>query len=118
MDTTTDWDLTHRNNNFLSLKVSSQLKEKYPPIKICKYIPSLFPESKILTKELLPKLWGVIPVDVKFNDGLLVFDKISSPEAYLCTLYKICDKLDDIAMMMFSYYKIRVGKFLEELWIK
>ena len=101
MDTTTDWDLTHRNNNFLSLKVSSQLKEKYPPVKNCKYIPSLFPESKILTKELLPKLWGVIPVDVKFNDGLLVFDKISSPEADLCTLYKICDKLDDIAMMMF-----------------
>ena len=101
MDTVIDWDLTHRNNNFLSLKVSSQLKEKYPPIQKSKYIPSLFPESKIITKDLLPKLWGVIPVDVKYNDGLLVFDKISSPEADLNILYKICDKLDDIAMMMF-----------------
>lgn len=101
LDTITEWDLTHRNNTYVSLKLPSVLKEQFPPIKKTKYYPSLFPESKILTKELLPKLWDEIPFNAKYKDGLLLFDKATSPEGDLNAVYKICENFDDSSMILF-----------------
>ena len=55
LDSAKDWDLTHRNNTFVTLKIPSKVKELFPKVEKSKYIPSLFPDSKILTKETLPK---------------------------------------------------------------
>ena len=101
MDSVTEWDLTHRNNNFCSIKIPSKVKELFPPVEKSQYIPSLFPESKILTKELLPRLWEKIPADVKYTDGLLLFDKVNSPEGDLNAIYHICEKMDDNMMVLF-----------------
>ena len=100
-DSATEWDLTARNNGFVSLKIPSDMKEVFPEVKKSKFIPSLFPESKILTNEILPKLWTEIPNDVKYNDGTLLFDKASSPEGDLNAIYTICEKMDDHIMILF-----------------
>ena len=101
VDSIKEWDLTHRNNTFMSLKIPTKAKKLFPPVEKTQYIPSLFPESKILTKELLPKLWEKVPADVKYNDGILLFDKVSSPEGDLNALYHICEKLDDTMLILF-----------------
>lgn len=101
LDTVTEWDLTHRNNTFVTLKIPSKAKEMFPPIEKSKYIPSLFPESKILTRDILPKLWEHIPVDVKYTDGLLLFDKFNSPEGDLNAIYHICEKMTDSMLVLF-----------------
>jgi hypothetical protein len=101
LDTATEWDLTHRNNTFVTLKIPSKAKEMFPPVEKSKYIPSLFPESKILTRDILPKLWELIPVDVKYTDGLLLFDKFNSPEGDLNAIYHICEKMSDSMIVLF-----------------
>ena len=101
IDSIDEWDLTSKNNNFLKLKIPSKIKELFPPVEKCKYIPSLFPESKILTKEILQKLWEKMPVDVKYTDGLILFDKVTSPEADLNNIYKICEKMEDNFILLF-----------------
>ena len=101
LDSATDWDLTHRNNTFVTLKIPSQTKQIFPGVQKTQYIPSLFPESKILTNGLLPKLWEKIPPDVKYHDGLLLFDKVSSPDGDLNAIYNICDKMNDTIMILF-----------------
>ena len=101
IDSIEEWDLTSKNNNFLKLKIPSKIKELFPPVEKCKYIPSLFPESKILTKEILQKLWEKMPVDVKYTDGLILFDKVTSPEADLNNIYKICEKMEDNFILLF-----------------
>ena len=101
-DNVIEWDLTHRNNTFVSLKIPSKVKELFPPVQKTKYIPSFFTESKILTKELLPKLWAKIPSDAKYTDGLLLFDKVSSPDGDLNAIYNICEKMSDNIMILFA----------------
>ena len=101
IDIATEWDLTHRNNTFVTLKIPSKIKELFPKVQKGKYIPFLYPDSKILTKSMLPKLWEVIPVDVKYTDGQLLFDKMSSPEGDLNAIYKICEKMEDTALILF-----------------
>ena len=101
LDSINEWDLSSKNNNYLKLKIPSKIKELFPAIEKSKYIPSFFPDSKILTKEIIPKLWEKIPVDVKYSDGLIIFDKVTSPEADLNNIYKICEKMDDNVMILF-----------------
>ena len=101
IDSIEEWDLTSKNNNFLKLKIPSKIKELFPPVEKCKYIPSLFPESKILIKEILQKLWEKMPADVKYTDGLILFDKVTSPEADLNNIYKICEKMEDNFILLF-----------------
>ena len=43
-DTITLWDLTHRNNTYTSIKISSELRKSYLTIVKRIYIPSLFPD--------------------------------------------------------------------------
>ena len=101
LDSATEWDLTHRNNGYSSQKIPSETKKLFPEITKSKYVPALFPESKILTKDILPKLWSEIPSDVKYTDGQLLLDKASSPDGDLNALYNICEKMDDRAMILF-----------------
>ena len=101
VDCVKDWDLTHRNNTYTSLKIPSKAKDLFPPVEKTEYIPYLFPESKILTNDLLPRVWEKIPQDVKYNDGILLFDKVTSPEGDLNALYHICEKLEDSMLVLF-----------------
>ena len=101
MDTVTVWDLTHRNNTYTSIKITSELRKNYPNIEKRIYIPSLFPDSNVLPGSCMPKLWEKMPPDVKYYDGLQIFSKSSSPDADLSTVYNICDKLDDNSLILF-----------------
>ena len=101
LDNAKEWDLNHRNNTYVTLKIPSKIKELFPRVKKGNYIPSLFTDSKILTKDIIPKLWVIVPVDVKYSDGLLLFDKLSSPQGDLNAIYKICEKMDDNIMILF-----------------
>ena len=101
MDTITLWDLTHRNNTYTSIKIPSELRKSYQPVKKRMYIPSIFPESGILPGPSLPKLWEKVPPDVKYHDGLQLFSKKLSPEADLDTIYSISEKMEDNSLIMF-----------------
>ena len=101
METITSWELTHRNNSYSDIKMHDQYRKIFPNIEKRIYIPSLFPESKILPGPCLPKLWQKMPPDVKYHDGLQIFSKKSSPEANLNTIYSICEKMEDNSLIMF-----------------
>lgn len=101
LNTIQDWDLTHRNNSYTSLKIPSKAKDLFPPVEKTQYIPNLFPESKILTGGLLPKVWEIMPQDVKYNEGIILFDKTTSPEGDLNAIYNICEKLEDSMLVLF-----------------
>ena len=100
-DSFKEWDLSSKSNNYIKIKIPSKIKELFPLVEKSKYIPSFFPDSKILTKDIIPKLWEKIPIDVKFSDGIILFDKVTSPEADLNNIYKICEKMDDNIMILF-----------------
>lgn len=101
LDNSNEWGLTHRNNNFDTLKIPREMKENTPKIDAYKYIPYFQPNSNILTKLLVPKLWDKLPSDVKFHDGILLFDKISSPNGDLTAVYNICEKLPEDSLILF-----------------
>ena len=102
METITEWDLTHRNNNYIAaIKIPSELKKNFQPNQKRIYIPSIYPESNILASEKLPKLWEKTPADVKYHDGLLIFSKKKDPEADLKTIYDLCEKMDDNSLILF-----------------
>ena len=101
METITSWELTHRNNTYSDIKMHDQYRKIFPNIEKRIYIPSLFPESKILPGPCLPKLWQKMPPDVKYHDGLQIFSKKGSPEANLNTIYSICEKMEDNSLIMF-----------------
>ena len=50
-------------------------------------------------------------VDVKYSDGLLLFDKLSSPQGDLNAIYKICEKMDDNIMILFVIKRLFHEKF-------
>lgn len=101
IDSVTLWDLTHRNNTYTAIKIPSELRKHYKPVEKRMYIPSIFPESKILPGPSIPKLWEKVPPEVKYHDGLNLFSKKDSPEADLSTIYTIFEKMDDNSLIMF-----------------
>ena len=102
MDTIINWDLTHRNNNYIvAFRIPSELRKNFQPNQKRIYIPSIYPESNILASEKLPKLWEKTPADVKYHDGLLIFSKKKEPEADLKTIYDLCEKMDDNSLTLF-----------------
>ena len=102
MDTIINWDLTHRNNNYIvAFRIPSELRKNFQPNQKRIYIPSIYPESNILASEKLPKLWEKTPADVKYHDGLLIFSKKKEPEADLKTIYDLCEKMDDNSLILF-----------------
>ena len=101
MDTITGWELTHRNNTYTTLKIPSDLRNTYGTIQKRIYIPSIFPNSDILSTHFLPKLWEKIPTDVKYHDGLQIFSKKKSPEADLSFVYNIGRETEDNNLILF-----------------
>jgi hypothetical protein len=101
MDTITGWELTHRNNTFTTIKIPSDLRNTYGTIEKRIYIPSIFPNSDILSTHFLPKLWEKIPTDVKYHDGLQIFSKKKSPEADLSFVYNIGRETEDNNLILF-----------------
>lgn len=100
-DHATEWELTHRNNNYENMKIPSKIKELYADWLSYKYVPLFTPESKIISKVNIPKLWDIMPSDVKFKDGILLFDKTTSPDADLQAIYDICVKNVEYAIILF-----------------
>ena len=101
MDIATQWKLTHLNNNYMYQFIPQSVRDNLPKIRNLIYIPAFTPESKIIKRKEIPKLWELIPSDIKFCNGILLFDKESNPECDLNTLYEIGDKLDDNSKILF-----------------
>ena len=101
MDTITLWDLTHRNNTYTSIKIPSELRKAYNPIEKRIYIPSIFPDSEILSAQNLPKLWEKMPTDVKYHDGLQIYSKKKNPETDLSIVYNIGKEMEDNNLILF-----------------
>ena len=101
MDTITLWDLTHRNNTYTSIKIPSELRKGYGPIEKRIYIPSIFPDSEILSAHNLPKLWEKMPTDVKYHDGLQIYSKKKNPETDLSIVYDIGKEMEDNNLILF-----------------
>ena len=101
MDTITLWDLTHRNNTYTSIKIPSELRKAYNPIEKRIYIPSIFPDSEILSAQNLPKLWEKMPTDVKYHDGLQIYSKKKNPETNLSIVYNIGKEMEDNNLILF-----------------
>ena len=101
MDTITLWDLTHRNNTYTSIKIPSDLRKGYGPNEKRIYIPSIFPDSEILSTHDLPKLWEKMPSDVKYHDGLQIYSKKKMPETDLSIVYDIGKEMEDNNLILF-----------------
>jgi hypothetical protein len=101
MDTITLWDLTHRNNTYTAIKIPSDLRKSYGPIEKRIYIPSIFPDSEILSAQNLPKLWEKMPTDVKYHDGLQIFSMKKNPETDLSIVYNIGKEMEDNNLILF-----------------
>lgn len=101
IDIATQWKLTHLNNNYMYQFIPQTIRDNLPKIKNLIYIPAFNPESKIIKRKEIPKLWELIPSDIKFCNGILLFDKEKNPESDLNTIYDIGDKLEDNSKILF-----------------
>ena len=101
IDIATQWKLTHLNNNYMYQFIPQSIRDNLPKIKNLIYIPAFSPESKIIKRKDIPKLWQLIPSDIKFCNGILLFDKEKNPESDLNTVYDIGDKLEDNSKILF-----------------
>ena len=101
MDIATQWKLTHLNNNYTYQFVPPSIRDNLPKLKNLLYIPSFVPESRIIKRKEIPKLWELIPSDIKFCNGILLFDKEKNPECDLNTIYDVGEKLEDNSKIFF-----------------
>ena len=101
IDIATQWKLTHLNNNYSYQFIPSVIRDNLPKLNKLLYIPYFTPESKIIDRKEIPKLWELIPSDIKFCNGILLFDKTKHPECNLNTIYDFGEKLDDKSKIFF-----------------
>ena len=101
MDIATQWKLTHLNNNYAYQFIPPAIRDNLPKLKNLLYIPSFEPESRIIKRNEIPKLWELIPSDIKFCNGILLFDKEKNPENDLNTIYDVGEKLEDNSKILF-----------------
>ena len=97
----TQWKLTHLNNNYSYQFIPSNIRDNLPKLDKLLYIPYFTPESKIIEREEIPKLWELIPSDIKYCNGILLFDKEKHPECNLNTIYQFGEKLDSKSKIFF-----------------
>jgi hypothetical protein len=97
----TQWKLTHQNNNYMYQFIPPSVRENLPKLNNLFYIPSFVPESRIIKRKEIPKLWELIPSDIKFCNGILLFDKEKNPECDLNTIYDVGEKLEDNSKIFF-----------------
>jgi hypothetical protein len=101
IETATQWKLTHMNNNYMYQFIPPSIREKIPKFRNLIYIPSFTPESRIIKSREIPILWALIPSDIKYCNGILLFDKQKNPECNLNDLYAIGTKLEDNSKIFF-----------------
>ena len=101
MEIATQWKLTHQNNNYMYQFIPPSVRENLPKLNNLFYIPSFVPESRIIKRKEIPKLWELIPSDIKFCNGILLFDKEKNPECDLNTIYDVGEKLEDNSKIFF-----------------
>lgn len=101
MEIATNWGLTHTNNNFQSQWLPPDWINNTPRVKNLKYIPSLEPDSKIISRKDVPLLWGMIPSDIKLHDGILLYSKDTNPECDLSVIYEMEERFEDEDIMFF-----------------
>ena len=101
MDIATQWKLTHLNNNYMYQFIPPAIRDNLPKLKNLVYIPAFTPESRIIKRKEIPKLWELIPSDIKFCNGILLFDKEKNPECDLSTIYDVGEKLEDNSKIFF-----------------
>ena len=101
IDIATQWKLTHLNNNYMYQFIPQTIRDNLPKLKNLLYIPSFVPESRIIKRKEIPKLWELIPSDIKFCNGILLFDKEKNPECDLNTIYDVGEKLEDNSKIFF-----------------
>ena len=101
IDIATQWKLTHLNNNYIYQYIPISIRDNLPKLNNLLYIPYLYPESKIINRKEIPKLWELIPSDIKYCNGILLFDKEKNPECDLNTIYDFGEKLEDNSKIFF-----------------
>ena len=92
-DFATKWTLKHTNNNFIYQVVPDTVKNKVSDINNIIHIPAFEPESSILNKENITKLWELLPTKLKLCDCILLFKK---EENYNYNLDSIYDKFEEL----------------------
>jgi len=107
----TQWKLTHQNNNYMYQFIPPSVRENLPKLNNLFYIPSFVPESRIIKRKEIPKLWELIPSDIKFCNGILLFDKEKNPECDLNTIYDVGEKLEDHSKIFFLIQTINSEVF-------
>ena len=101
IDIATQWKLTHLNNNYMYQYIPPSIRDNLPKLHNLIYIPSFVPESRIIKRKEIPKLWELIPSDIKYCNGILLFDKEKNPQCDLNTIYDVGSKLEDNSKIFF-----------------
>ena len=103
MDFALKWELKHTNNNYIYQVVPSSIKKNTYDINNLIHIPSFEPESVILSKENITKLWELLPVKLRICNCTLLFKKEEKEksEIDLGTLYENFEELEeDIKLLL------------------
>ena len=111
IDIATQWKLTHLNNNYMYQYIPQSVKDNFPKLNNLLYIPSFVPESRIIKRKEIPKLWELIPSDIKYCNGILLFDKEKNPQCDLNTIYDVGRKLEDNSKILFLVQTINDEAF-------
>ena len=97
MDFALKWELKHTNNNYIYQVVPSNIKKNTYDINNLIHIPSFEPESLILSKENITKLWELLPFKLRMYNCILLFKKEEKEksEVDLSTLYENFEQLEE-----------------------
>ena len=97
MDFALKWELKHTNNNYIYQVVPSNIKKNTYDINNLIHIPSFEPESLILSKENITKLWELLPFKLRMCNCILLFKKEEKEksEVDLSTLYENFEQLEE-----------------------
>ena len=95
IDFATKWNLTHANNNYLYQTVPNIIKANTPELNNLFHIPSFEPESQILKKEHITRLWELFPNEIKLCDCILLFRKEENNKDDLSTVYELFENIED-----------------------
>ena len=101
MDFANKWNLTHTNNNFIYQVIPSYLKNENLELTNILHIPNFEPESSILTRIQITKLWELLPPKLRLCDCILIFNKEEKTFKDLNTVYEIFEELDEKIKILF-----------------
>ena len=96
----TKWNLTHINNNYIYQSVPIAIKNNIPQLNNLFHIPSFKPESQILSKDQITKLWDLFPNEIKLCNCILLYKKEENNKDDLNTIYELFENLEDKIKIM------------------